>query len=382
MTMDAVKSRDVVLQGYCSPKYEKLREAFLRNFCDHGEIGASYAVMVGGEMVADLWGGWKDEARTIPWDSDTIVSIWSTAKGIAGVCFAMLVDRGIASYDDKVSKYWPEFAAEGKGDVTIAMLLSHQAGIPGFTTPATLDDLLSGEKAAQRLAAQAPLWKPGTASGYHGMVIGVLATALFARIEGRSLKQFVADVLAGSFGLDISVGLEAKDRPRTSDLIGGEAVNALVIPLTNDAQRALHNPRMTGDLPNTPAFQAADLTSGNGFGNARALAQMYGLLLHPGKDGRPLASRETVAEASKCRISGIDLVRGIYTRWAAGFLLSDNGAFGPNKEAFGSSGWGGSFGFADPVADVAVGYAMNKMSDQMDLNPRRRGLIEAVYAAI
>jgi CubicO group peptidase (beta-lactamase class C family) len=232
------------------------------------------------------------------------------------------------------------------------------------------------------LAAQAPLWPIGSASGYSN-VIGILATALFRRIEGRSIKQFVAEELKGSFGLDLSVGLDPRDRPRTAELLGGDKMEALnTIPLSNDAQRALHNPPMRGDMANSQAFQAADIVAANGFANARALASMYGLLLHPGKDGRRLIGDAALQEATRMRFDGIDVVRGVRRPWAAGFLLNEEHVWGPNKEAFGHGGWGGSFGFADPVAGVAVGYTMNFMSDQMDLNPRRRGIIEAVYAAL
>jgi CubicO group peptidase (beta-lactamase class C family) len=377
------RSNDAVLRGFCSPEYESLREAFLRNFTEYGEIGASFSATIGGKVVVDLWGGSKDMARTVPWERDTIACVWSTSKGIGAVCFAMLVDRGLASYEDKVSRYWPEFAAEGKGDVTIGMLLSHQAGITGFTTPATLQDLLAGDPAAQRLAAQAPLWKPGTASGYSN-VIGVLATALFKRIEGRSIKQFVADELKGSFGLDVSVGLEPKDRPRVANLLGADKSDPVaLIPISNEAQRALHNPPMRGDMPNEEPFQAADIVAANGFTNGRALAAMYGLLLHPGEAGRRLVGPPALAQATKTWFDGIDMVRTMRRRWAAGFLLNDDDhLWGPNKEAFGHGGWGGSFGFADPVAGISVGYAMNLLSEQIDPNPRRHGLIEAVYATL
>jgi CubicO group peptidase (beta-lactamase class C family) len=370
---------EVVLQGYVLPKYEGLRAAFLRNFRDLGEIGASYAVTVRGELVADLWGGSKDMAGTIPWERDTITCVWSSSKGIGGVCFAMLVDRGLASYQDKVSKYWPEFAVHGKGDVTIGMLLSHQSGITGFTEPVTLEEMCAGEPAAQRLAAQAPLWPIGTASGYSNAV-GILATALFKRIEGRSIKQFVADELKGSFGLDMSVGLDPKDRTRVAAMVNGDKMSSVnSIQAANEAQRGMLNPLLSGEVASSPVFQGADVISTNGYANARALATMYSLLLHPGKDGRRLAGPATIAEATRVWFDGVDIVRGIKRPWAAGFLRNEENCWGPNADAFGHGGWGGSFGFADPVADVTIGYAMNFMSDQMDRNPRRRALIEAVY---
>jgi CubicO group peptidase (beta-lactamase class C family) len=383
MSTQTVKTGDVVLRGYCSPKYERLREAFFRNFHDHGDIGGSYAVMVGGELVADLWGGWKDKATTVPWERDSIACVWSTSKAVAGVCFAMLVDRGLASYEDKVSKYWPEFAAEGKGDITIAMLLSHQAGITGFDTPASLEDLFAGEPAAQRLAAQAPLWPLGTSAGYSNAV-GILATALFRRIEGRTIRQFVAEELRDSFGLDLSVGVEQIDRARVAPILNEERLESdKTVPLGNEAQRAMNNPPVTSEVASEPGFQDADFLAMNVFSSASALASMYDLLLRPAKNGRRLVEPATLAEATKVRFDGVDMVRGIRRPWAVGFLRNDEGkCWGPNPEAFGHGGWGGSFAFADPVADVAVGYVMNLMSDQMDLNPRRQGLIKAIYAAL
>jgi CubicO group peptidase (beta-lactamase class C family) len=382
MSTQALKTSDIEVHGNCAPKYERLREAFLGNFRNLGEIGGSFAVTVRGELVADLWGGWKDFEATTPWEQNTIACVWSTSKGIGGVCFAMLIDRGLASYEDKISRYWPEFAVHGKGDLTIGMLLSHQSGITGFDTPATLDDLFSGEPAAQRLAAQAPLWPIGTASGYSN-VVAILATELFKRIEARSIQQFVADELKGSFGLDISVGVSQQDLPRVAIMLSEKKMEAVnTVPVANEAQRGLHNPPLTSDVATTPGFQRADIIAMNAFSNARALASMYSLLQHPGKDGRRLAGDAAVAEAAKLRFDGVDWVRGIRRTWSAGFLRNVDNCWGPNAQAFGHGGWGGSFGYVDPAADISVGYVMNLMSDQMDLNPRRRALVDAVYAAL
>jgi CubicO group peptidase (beta-lactamase class C family) len=377
---DVTNAKTIEINGHCALPFGHLRDVFVRNFNELGEIGASYAIMKDGELVVDLWGGFKDEARTTPWERDTIVGIWSAGKSIPSVCFAMLRERGLISYDDKVCTYWPEFAANGKEDLTIGMLLSHQSGITGFTTPAVMADFYAGGAAEARLAAQAPLWKPGTAFGYQGMVIGIITTGLFRRIEGRSVKQFTEEELRGSYGIDISVGLRSSDRSRCSDVIGAENVNPNQIPSDNDARRGLNNPPMDPALPNDPAFRAADLTSGNGFANARGLASLYGLLMHEGANGKRLIEDQTFAEMSACRADGIDVVRGVHTRWAAGYLLNtDSHPWGPNRDAFGTGGWGGSFGYADPTRGIAVAYAMNHMSDQMDRNPRRRNLIDNIY---
>lgn len=371
------------LQGYCSPKFERVRDAFVANFRDHEELGADFSLIVRGEVVADLWAGSRDVARRRPWTRDTITNIWSATKGVNAACFAMLVDRGRISYDDKVSQYWPEFGAAGKADVTIGMLLAHQAGLSGFTAPATMADLLAGEAAAQRLAAQSPIWEPGSAAGYHGMTLGILATALFARIEGRSIKQFVAEEIATAFDLDISIGLAPEDEDRVAEMLPVPSLDTSKFDTSNRAQQAAFtNPVTPGSLSNDAAWRAADLPSANGYSNARALAGLYALLLRPREDGRTLAGRTAVSQATRCRFEGVDLVKGVYTRWSAGFWLNPGKLYGPNLEAFGHSGWGGSFAFADPIADVAVAYTMNRMSDQFELDPRRRGLIDSVYASL
>jgi CubicO group peptidase (beta-lactamase class C family) len=371
------------LQGYCSPKFTHVRDTFVANFHDHDEIGADFALIVGGEVVADLWAGSRDVARTKPWTQDTITNIWSSTKGINATCFAMMIDRGLASYEDPVSRYWPEFGAEDKQNITIGMLLAHQAGLSGFTAPATIADLLSGEVAAGRLAAQFPIWEPGTTSGYHGMTLGVLATALFARIEGRSIKQFVAEEIAAPYGLNLSIGVQPGNEDRVAEMLPVTDLNISSLSKSNTAQYlAFTNPDVPSAMANEPVWRAADLPAANGHGNARSLAGMYNLLLRPGPDGKMLVRKDTLAQAVRCRFEGIDIVKGSFTRWSAGFWLNPGNLYGPNLEAFGHSGWGGSFGFADPVADLAVAYTMNRMSDQFELDPRRRGLIDAVYAAL
>jgi CubicO group peptidase (beta-lactamase class C family) len=378
-----VKTSAIELHGSCASKFARVQDAFITNFREHGEIGADFALIVGGEVVADLWAGSRDVARTKPWTRRTITNIWSSTKGINGTCFAMIVDRGLASYEDKVSQYWPEFGAAGKQDITIGMLLAHQAGLSGFTTPATIADLLSGEVAAGRLAAQAPIWEPGTTSGYHGMTLGILATALFARIERRSIKRFVAEEIAEPFGLDLSIGVEPGDEDRVAEMLPTAGLDTSSLDHFNVAQHAAFtNPETPGSLSNDAAWRAADLPAANGYGNARALAGMYGLLLRPRADGKALVAKNAVAQATRCRFKGIDSVKGTFTRWSAGFWLNPGKLYGPNLEAFGHSGWGGSFGFADPIAEVAVAYTMNRMSDQFERDPRRRGLIDAVYASL
>lgn len=365
------------ISGRCDERFAAVRKAFEQNFTERGDVGAALCLIVGGRVVIDLQGGWRDAARTRPWEADTVVNLWSTTKGVGAICFAILADRGLMAYDDLVADHWPAFAAEGKGGVTIAMLLSHQAGLSGFAAAASVADLLAGSAAADRLAAQAPLWEPGAGSGYHAISIGILATELFRRIEGRSLKLFVEEEIAGGLGLDIAIGLDpAEDRRRAEIIAPAELSSANIGQLTAPQIAALANPPLDPLLANTPAWRAADLVSANGHSNAAALAQLYARFA-----GGQVSARARAA-ATAPRIEGVDRVLGVDARWAAGFLLNADGIYGPNEAAFGHSGWGGSFAFADPTADLAMSYTMNRMGTLLRGDPRNLALIEAVYSAM
>jgi CubicO group peptidase (beta-lactamase class C family) len=381
------------VEGSNRPQFDHVREVFMRNFADHAELGASVAVTLGGELVVDLWGGWKDEARTQPWTRETRAPLWSGTKPITGICFAMIVDRGLATYEDRVSKYWPEFGAEGKEAVTIAQLLSHQAGLTGFLMPTTLSELLSTDVAAARLAAQAPFWPPGTACGYHGVTTGPIASTIFKRIEGRPIRQFVAEEIALPFNLGVSIGLDPEDfelaaetvRPEQDiELRGLFGVDGSVSaskpgnPNLSPAQAAAMNPPIDGRYANLPEWRAADLPSANGFGNARSLAELYALVLGHSRNGRRLARPEVIAEATRVRTAGMDQVKNVYARWAAGFAVNE-GLYGPNPDTFFHAGLGGTFSLGDPVADISVSYTPNRMGDLFERDPRRRGLVTAVY---
>lgn len=368
---------EIALSGACDDAFAAVRDAFAANFAERGDVGAAVAVIIGGKIVVDLTGGSADAERRQPWRPDTVVNVWSTTKGVAAACFAMLVDAGRMSYTDTVADYWPEFAAEGKGSVTIAQLLSHQAGLCGFATPASLADLLSGQPAAERLAAQAPFWPLGTGSGYHAITGGILATELFRRIDGRSIRRFVDEELREKRGLDISIGLSLADEPRRGEMIAPPELDSTQSGAFTAIQlAALANPVLDPLLPNDPAWRAADLPSANGHANAHSLARLYAMLI----DGTLIGSA-TLAKATGLRVEGADLVLGVPARWGAGFLLNSDGIYGPNAEAFGHSGWGGSFAFADPGKKLAMSYTMNRMGTQLRDDPRDLALIDAVYAA-
>ena len=369
----------IQIHGSADPAFVALAAEFERNFADRGDVGAALSLVIDGRPVVDLWAGSLDAAGARPWAADSVVNVWSTTKAVGALCFAMLVERGACAYDDPVARWWPQFAAHGKDGVTIAMLLSHQAGLCSFRDPAVVEDFYDLETAAARLAATEPLWPPGSRSGYHAISIGVLAGELFRRIEGRSLTAFVAEELAGPLGLDLSLGLPVSQEARRAEMIAPPelATSNMAADLNPSQVAAYTNPVIEPLLPNTAAWRACELVSANGFSNARSLARLFGEVAA----GR-LLSPQTLAQATQLRISGVDEVLGVPARWGAGFLLNSDGLYGPSAATFGHSGWGGSFAMVDPGRKAALAYTMNRMGTDLVGDPRDVALIAAAYEGL
>jgi CubicO group peptidase (beta-lactamase class C family) len=374
----------VPIEGACAPRFARVRDAFAANFARHGEIGAAFSIVQDGVVVADLWGGHADKAKTRPWRYDTLTNVWSTTKGVAAICFAMLVDRGKCRYEDAVARYWPEFAANSKERVTIAQMISHQAGLCGFAEPVTMDIIYDQDRAEALLAAQAPFWTPGEQSGYHALTVGILNNALFRRIEGRTLAAFVREEISTPFGLDIFIGLPDSDAQRASEIVAPPTLSSTdANPVPSRAQQAaLANPVLDPLWSNTRAWRLAPIPSVNGFANAASLAMLYGAMANGGTlKGRRLLGSDAINAASRYLIEGPDAVLGLHARWAAGFLLNVHDIYGDRAGAYGHSGWGGSFAFADPDRRLGVSYVMNAMGHNLVGDPRGMALIQATLAS-
>lgn len=374
-------SDGVSIQGSYAPGFEAVAQAFAANFDERGEVGASLCVVQGGAPVVDLWGGVADPARGVAWQQDTLVNVWSTTKGLTAIALALLVDRGRVSYDDRIAAIWPEFAAHGKGEVTVAQLVSHQAGLTGFREPVEISAFYDPVAAAERLARAEPFWAPGSAAGYHAISIGFLADGLLRRIDGRSVRQFFAEEFAGH---DIHLGLPDAERHRHAPVIAPPAMSseALALDLTPAQLAALANPPLDPLVANHPDWQKAQIPSANGFATARGIATLYeGFIAARHDPARALVSAETLAAATAVRFEGTDSVLGEPARWAAGFLRNSSGAYGPNESAFGHSGWGGSFAFADPERGWGVAYTMNRMGSELIGDARNLALVAALYGS-
>ena len=378
---------DVVIEGVVEPGLEAIREAFAANFArpgDYQEVGASLCVYRHGRRIVDLWGGSADAARTRSWTADTLVNVWSTTKLAAATAVARCVDQGLVAYAQPVADVWPEFAQAGKGGVTVAQAMSHQAGLPGFVAPTTLDDLYDHDLICARLAAQAPAFEPGSANSYHAVTYGFLAGEIVRRASGRTLGALFRDEIAGPLKADIHIGLSDAGEPRVAELLPPKnPVDPATMNLTAPARMALFNPAQDPARPNTRAWRAAELPALNGQASARGIARLAAALANGGElDGVRILSPATVTAMSVIAADRTDLMLGFNPQWGMGVAHNLIGVYGTNPATFGHSGWGGSFGAADPDGRIAIGYAPNQMGSELVGDPRGKGLADAIYAAL
>jgi len=377
----------VEIEGYVAPGLEPVRDAFAGNFArtgDYQEIGASLCVYRKGERILDLWGGHADKARTRAWSADTLVNVWSTTKLAAAVCVALLVDRGLIAYGQPVAEVWPAFAQAGKGEITIAQVMSHQAGLPGFAEPTTLDDLYDWDLICDRLAAQAPVFAPGSANSYHAATYGFLAGEIMRRAGGKTLGVLFCDEIAGPLAADFHIGLPASEESRVAELLAPKTpFDFGSREMAPSAVMALTNPEQDPTRPNTRAWRAAELPALNGQASARGVARLAAMLAGGGAlDGVRILSGSTVEAMSAIACDRVDLMLGFNPQWGMGVIHNLIGAYGANPRTYGHSGWGGSFGCADPDADIAIGYVVNQMGSELVGDPRGAGLAAALYAAL
>ena len=371
------------ISGFAPQHLSHVKDVFAGSIAAGEELGARFTLVEAGEVVLDLWAGWADRQRTVAWDEHTLAPVFSTTKALAALMIARLVDKGKLTYSQTVASVWPEFAAAGKASVTIEQVISHQAGLPGF--PESMDPALwlDWDAICGRLAAMTPMWPPGSASGYHPVTVGYITGEIFRRVDGRPLATAFREDIGDPFDLDIWIGLPTGADARLADLqrpgglpefgeINAATRAAFLTPWSSAAGKAGDDYRRMG-VPST-----------NGYATAEALARLMGGLANDGwLEGGELLSPALIAEASRERIRGQDLVLPFDMSWGAGFMRNPpNFPWGPGLNTFGHAGWGGACAFADPEHRLGGAYVMNKQGVALmgDLRPRR--LIEAAYAGL
>lgn len=372
------------IQGTCHDRFAAVREAFEKNFAERDDVGASVAVSHQGELVVDLWGGWRDRARTLPWEEDTIVNVYSSTKTMAAACLLLLADRGEVDLYARVGTYWPEFACNGKEAVEVRHFLSHSAGLSGMDEPMTQEDLYDWEKITGALARQAPWWEPGTASGYHAVTQGHLLGEVVRRVTGQTLGAFFRTEIAEPLGADFHIGTPREHFPRIAELVPPKASAAGEADPDSIAARTFRNPPVNAHAAATDGWRLAEIPAANGHGNARSIVRVQTALANGGSAfGVNLMSEAGARRIFDEQTNGTDLVLGAPIRFGMGYgLTSDVMPMGPNEHIAYWGGWGGSTVVVDQDARLCVSYVMNRM--EADLLGDRRGfsLLQAAYASL
>jgi len=373
---------------HVAPGWEPVRDVLAANLASGMDRGAGCAVVHRGRLVVDIVGGHRDKNGDVPYDADTLQLVFSTTKGIASIAVAMCVQRGLLDYDAPVAEYWPEFAAGGKGGITVAQLLAHRAGLYTTASQLPLEDTLDWSTITAHLAAMEPLFEPGSGHGYHALTFGWLAGNLVRCVTGKGLGEFVRDEIAEPLGVEMWIGLP--------DALQGRAAHIMAHPIPKFpieiarlmAERAA--PGTTGDKAlsllgtygpgvfNRPEVRAAEVPGANGITNARSLATIYAACIGE-MNGVRLLESATVAAATKSETpeGEVDLVLREKTVFARGFVIHSERTPWAGPTSFGHDGAGGSCAFAQPSRDLAFAYVMNTMLTTYEPDPRRAGLIEA-----
>ena len=372
------------VQGSCDDRFAAVREALAEQL-DGEELGASIAVDLDGETVVDIWGGYRDEARTTPWTQDTITNVWSTTKCVLSLAALMLVERGELDVRAPVGDYWPEFSAKGKKDVEVRHLMAHTSGVPALEQPFSIRDMYDWETACERLAMQRPWWEPGTASGYHAANQGHLVGEVIRRITNTTFQRFVADEIAGPLGADFQVGALEQDWPRIAPVVAPPRVEPDPdVDPTSVATRTWTGPVMSTKATTTPEWRAADLGALNGHSNARGVLDVLRVLSLGGEvDGVRLLSPKTIDLIFDVQADGVDLVLEERFTWGIGYCLgSPHLPYVPSGRVAFWGGWGGSLAVMDLDRRLTISYMMNRMAPGILGSPSSEAYVRAVYSAL
>jgi CubicO group peptidase (beta-lactamase class C family) len=378
------------ISGTCDDRLAAVGDAFAGNFeavADPCDVGASVAVTIEGELVVDLWGGTitGDDGVSRSWQPDTIINVFSTTKTVSALACLILADEGELDLYAPVCKFWPEFRANDKAGIEVRHVMSHTAGLPSWSEPITVDVLYDWDQATSLLAAQAPWWEPGTASGYHGLTQGYLEGELVRRVTGQTIGQFVADEIAGPLGADFHIGTGAEHDARIAHVIPPR------VPLSTDgveegsiAERMVRSLSLDPAAANTIPWRRAEIPAAGGFGNARSVALLHAPMACGGEaNGVRLLSPSGADPVFDEQCYGRDLVLPLKLRHGIGFgLPSPEMPLSPNQRACFWGGWGGSLAVIDLDARMTFAYVMSKMGEGTTGDLRATTILADVYGAL
>ncbi|OBI05660.1 esterase [Mycolicibacter heraklionensis] len=392
-------SNRVVVNGWCAPRFERVREAFEQNFSLRNDVGAAVAAYVDGELVVNLWSGSADAPGVHPWQENTLAVIFSGTKGLTSTCVHQLVERGEIELDAPVAHYWPEFRQAGKQDITMAMALSHRAGVIGPRTRLRWQDVADWDLVCDRLAAAEPWWPPGSAQGYHAVSFGYIVGEVFRRVTGGTIGQYLRTMIAEPLNLDVHIGLPVSEHHRCAEIVNQAECHRVL----TEAQAPAGSPTTLAEHPkagvavslglgfipdellraNDPQlWRAIELPSTNALVSALGLAGFYNALAQ----GQLLSRRQM--ELARISQGGLepDLVLGPRVAdhgWGLGYMLNQRCVNGPNPRIFGHGGSGGSFGFVDLEHRIGYAYVMNYLDiTKANADPRSVALSNEIYRTL
>jgi CubicO group peptidase (beta-lactamase class C family) len=372
------------VEGICDERFAPVRETMTKFIEDGKDLGSSVAIVEDGELVVDLWGGAIDDEGT-PWQRDTIVNVYSTTKTMTNLSCLILADRGFVDLDAPVATYWPEFAANGKEGVLVRHLLGHTSGVAGFDEPMTVEDLYDWDGCCARLAAQAPWWEPGTASGYHAVTQGYLVGEVIRRVTGKTPGTWFREELAEPRGADFHIGTPASCDDRITRLVPPAEGRSLSFEIKRDtiAHRIWSNPPVSPKDSWREGWRRAEIPAANGHGNARSVAQVQAIVSHNGTvDGKTFLSPDGVARIFEVQMEGKpDLGVSYPLTFGIGYgLITPALPVAPIARGCFWAGMGGSMVVNDLDRRMTVAYVMNKMSSAVTGDMRGARVMYSAYA--
>jgi len=375
----------VEVQGTCEARFDAVRTTLAGQLASGADLGASVAVFLHGEPVVDIWGGWADPERTRPWERDTITNVWSTTKTMTFLCMLMLHDRGELDFHAPVATYWPEFAQNGKEHVLVRHVMGHTAGLSGWDEPLAAEDLADWGKCTAALAAQAPWWEPGSASGYHAVSQGYLIGEILRRITGDTIGTWFAREVAKPLEADFHIGLPASEDHRVSDVVPPPPMNPQDFPgqVSEVMLKTFLNPPIDASMAHHEWWRRAEIPAANGQGNARSVAAVQSVVAGRGEArGVRLLSPEGTEPIFEEQANGIDKVLGVQQRMGMGYGLSNppDMPIGPRACYWG--GYGGSIIVMDQDVNLSVCYVMNRMEAGVVGDTRGANLLTAAVASL
>ena len=372
-----LKLTNIPVEGHCDPAFETVRHTLESNMAAGDEVGCAVSVTVDGETVVDLWAGYRDAARTGPWQRNTITDMKSVGKSIYALCVLRLVGQGLVELDAPVARYWPAFAQAGKEKVSVRQLLGHVAGLP-FPDAAPLGSLYEPGVVAAALAAQKPEWEPGTQPCYHSFTFPPLCAELVRQVTGRSAHQYERDEIATPLGAEYWLGLEDEQQ-----VLCAQYIETPGTPSLEGMKRNMASPlyRAWRPLPRDEDYNSVQWRRYAGHGNARGMARIYAALACGGTlDGYEVLDPAVLADATRGGWVAMDFMTRRPFSMGLGFMLAGPAfSIGQGSRNFGHPGMGGAIAFADPDRRMSFSYSPNRMSPVSDIGPWATALMAATY---